>query len=61
MTKWHYWNRYCYYFVSSFDTWQQANASCSRFRASELLWIEDEDDLVGLLLNILSDEFLKLF
>ncbi|XP_058023851.1 LOW QUALITY PROTEIN: uncharacterized protein LOC131190532 [Ahaetulla prasina] len=48
MTKWRYWKRYCYYFVSSFDTWEQANSSCSRFRASELLWIEDKDDLVWL-------------
>lgn len=51
MNKWRYWKRYCYYFVSSFKTWKEANSSCSRFRASELLWIEDQDDLVGLFLN----------
>ncbi|KAJ6667983.1 hypothetical protein lerEdw1_016304 [Lerista edwardsae] len=46
MDTWRYWNRHCYYF--SHDpgkTWEEANATCSRFRAAELLWFDDEDDL----------------
>ncbi|XP_026541026.1 uncharacterized protein LOC113423713 [Notechis scutatus] len=54
MTKWRYWHRYCYYFVSSFDTWEEANSSCSRFRAAELLWIEDQDDLKWLKMFIIQ-------
>lgn len=52
MGKWRYWNRYCYYFSVHIDAekrWEEANSSCSRFRAAELLWIEDQDDLVWLL------------
>ncbi|KAF7249347.1 Protein P, partial [Varanus komodoensis] len=45
MIKWRYWNRHCYYFLSYFGTWKEANTSCSRFRAAELLWIENEADL----------------
>nr|XP_028573720.1 uncharacterized protein LOC114591207 [Podarcis muralis] len=48
MGKWRYWNRYCYYFSVHIDAekrWEEANSSCSRFRAAELLWIEDQDDL----------------
>ncbi|XP_039207752.1 uncharacterized protein LOC120311809 isoform X3 [Crotalus tigris] len=54
MNKWRYWNRYCYYFVSSFKTWNEANSSCSRFRGSELLWIEDKDDLKWLKMFIIQ-------
>ncbi|KAM6474000.1 uncharacterized protein PHA67_006597 [Liasis olivaceus] len=54
MNEWRYWNRYCYYFVSAFKTWEEANSSCSRFRASELLWIEDQDDLAWLRMFIIQ-------
>ncbi|XP_061469383.1 uncharacterized protein LOC133378773 [Rhineura floridana] len=46
--KWRYWNRHCYYYsisASAKKPWKEANSSCSRFRAAELLWIEDQDDL----------------
>ncbi|XP_062826481.1 uncharacterized protein LOC107983185 isoform X3 [Anolis carolinensis] len=46
MKTWHYWNRHCYYFsINVGTTWKEANSSCSRFRAAELLWIEDESDV----------------
>ncbi|XP_042303454.1 uncharacterized protein LOC121920386 [Sceloporus undulatus] len=46
MKKWRYWNKHCYYFSSKLGrNWQEANSSCSRFRAAELLWFVEEDDL----------------
>ncbi|XP_053153370.1 uncharacterized protein LOC128345453 isoform X3 [Hemicordylus capensis] len=49
MDKWRYWNRHCFYFSQSpGKPWHEANSTCSHFRAAELLWFEDKDDLAWL-------------
>ena len=59
MKKWRYWNKYCYYFSRKrLRNWREANSSCSRFRAAELLWVEEEHDLVWLLLFLSLITFL---
>ncbi|XP_077183101.1 uncharacterized protein LOC143832485 isoform X2 [Paroedura picta] len=46
MDKWHYWNRHCYYISEkSKKSWKDANSTCSRFRAAELLWIENKKEV----------------